>query len=106
MLPSIRILLVRFGREGYNWNQLILHACIYLRKQSLEIIICKMIMMQTESYMLDTLLCKSLYCRLRIGTIFIFLTSSPPIDIDSLLQHLLIIAWGDGRRLGVSDKCC
>ena len=40
-----------------------------------------MIMMQTESYMLDTLLCKSLYCRLRIGTIFIFLTSSPPIDI-------------------------
>ena len=58
MLPSIRILLVRFGREGYNWNQLILHASIYLRKQSLEILICKMIMMQAESYMLNTLLCK------------------------------------------------
>lgn len=95
MLPSIRILLVRFGREGYNWNQLILHASIYLRKQSLEILICKMIMMQAESYMLNTLLCKSLNSRFRIGTIFIFLTSPPPIDIDSLLQHLLIIAWGE-----------
>ena len=41
MLSSIRILLVRFGREGYNWNQLILHASIYLRKQFLEILICK-----------------------------------------------------------------
>ena len=72
MLPSIRILLVRFGREGYNWNQLILHASIYLRKQSLEILICKMIMMQAESYMLNTLLCKSLNCRFRIGPYLFF----------------------------------
>lgn len=72
MLPSIRILLVRFGREGYNWNQLILHASIYLRKQSLEILICKMIMMQAESYMHNTLLCKSLNCRFRIGPYLFF----------------------------------
>ncbi len=64
MLPSIRILLVRIGREGYNWNQLILHASIYLRKQSLEILICKMIMMQAESYMLRNM--KKISCfRLR-----------------------------------------
>lgn len=59
-------------REGYNWNQLILHASIYLRKQSLEILICKMIMMQAESYMLNTLLCKSLNCRFRIGPYLFF----------------------------------
>ena len=39
-LTITNILLVWFGGEGYNWNQLILHASIYLRKQSLEILIC------------------------------------------------------------------
>ena len=32
-----------------------LHAGIYLRKQSLEILVRETIMMQAESYMLDTL---------------------------------------------------
>ena len=60
MLLSIWILLIRLGGEGYNWNQVILHAGIYLRKQSLEILIRETIMTQAESYMLDTLLGKSL----------------------------------------------
>lgn len=105
MLLSIWILLIRFCGEGYNWNQVILHADIYLRKQPLEILIREMIMMQAESYMLDTLLGKFLYSRFRIGTIFIFLTSSPPIYIYALLQHLLIVLWSDGRRLGVCYEC-
>ena len=105
MLLSIWILLIRFGGEGYNWNQVILHAGFYLRKQSFEILIRETVMMQAESYMLDTLLGKFLYSRFRIGTIFIFLTSSPPIYIYTLPQHLLIVLWSDGRRLSVCYEC-